>query len=164
MGTFFGDVLTNLCFLFGDVLTNSGTFWLGDVLTRGRFDLHPVDKFGIPRCERAHLVPCLITSISFFIAYTQAFFPAYLYLGPNKYWVRAYIHMRGNRGGGGRGQQNMISISSTMDIIPNKFPGKNIGPQGFWGSGENGYLFSGSWGALVIILGELGSKLIILGI
>ena len=38
------------------------------------------------------------------------------------------------------------------------------GPQGFWGSGENGYLFSGSWGALVIILGELGSKLIILGI
>ena len=37
-------------------------------------------------------------------------------------------------------------------------------PQGFWGSGENGYLFSGSWGALVIILGELGSKLIILGI
>ena len=39
-----------------------------------------------------------------------------------------------------------------------------LGPQGFWGSGENGYLFSGSWGALVIILGELGSKLIILGI
>ena len=38
------------------------------------------------------------------------------------------------------------------------------GPQGFWGSGENGYLFSGNWGALVIILGELGSKLIILGI
>ena len=38
------------------------------------------------------------------------------------------------------------------------------GPQGFWGSGENGYLFSGSWGALVIILGELGGKLIILGI
>ena len=37
-------------------------------------------------------------------------------------------------------------------------------PQGFWGSGENSYLFSGSWGALVIILGELGSKLIILGI
>ena len=24
-------------------------------------------------------------------------------------------------------------------------------PQGFWGSGENGYLFSGSWEALVII-------------
>ena len=39
-----------------------------------------------------------------------------------------------------------------------------LGPQGFWGSGENGYLFSGSWGALVIILVELGSKLIIFGI
>ena len=38
------------------------------------------------------------------------------------------------------------------------------GPHGFWGSGENGYLFSGSWGALVIIPGDLGSKLIILGI
>ena len=37
-------------------------------------------------------------------------------------------------------------------------------PQGLWGSGENGYLFSGGWGALVIILGELVSKLIILGI
>ena len=37
-------------------------------------------------------------------------------------------------------------------------------PQGFWGSGENGHLFSGSWGALVIILGEKGRKLIILGI
>ena len=39
-------------------------------------------------------------------------------------------------------------------------------PQGFGGSVENGYLFSGSWGALihVIILGELGSKLIVLGI
>ena len=37
-------------------------------------------------------------------------------------------------------------------------------PMGFWGSGENGYLFLGSWGALVIILGDLGSKLIILGI
>ena len=36
-------------------------------------------------------------------------------------------------------------------------------PQGFWGSGENGYLFSGSWGALVIIFRDLGSKLIVLG-
>ena len=35
-----------------------------------------------------------------------------------------------------------------------------VGPQGFWGSGEKGYLFSGSWGALVIILGKQGSKLI----
>ena len=40
----------------------------------------------------------------------------------------------------------------------------SMGPQGFWGSWENGHLFSGSWGALVIIYGELGSKLIILGI
>ena len=39
-----------------------------------------------------------------------------------------------------------------------------FGPQGFGGSGENGYLFSGSLGALVIILGELGSKLTIFGI
>ena len=39
-----------------------------------------------------------------------------------------------------------------------------IGPHGFWGSGENGYLFSGSWEALVIIFGNLGSKLIVLGI
>ena len=38
------------------------------------------------------------------------------------------------------------------------------GPQGFWGSGEKGYLFSGSWGAVLIILGELGSKHILLGI
>ena len=41
---------------------------------------------------------------------------------------------------------------------------RNWGSHGFWGSGENGYLFSGSWGVLVIILGELGSKLIIFGI
>ena len=38
------------------------------------------------------------------------------------------------------------------------------GSEGFWGSGEKGYLFSGSWGALLIILGELGSKHILLGI
>ena len=38
------------------------------------------------------------------------------------------------------------------------------GPQRFWGSGENGYLFTGSWGALVNILEELGSKLKVLGI
>ena len=36
-------------------------------------------------------------------------------------------------------------------------------PQGFWGSGENGYLFSGSWGARVIIFRDLRSKLIVLG-
>ena len=39
-----------------------------------------------------------------------------------------------------------------------------MGPYGFGGSGENGYLFSGSWGALVVILGELGSKFIVWGI
>ena len=39
-----------------------------------------------------------------------------------------------------------------------------IGPHGFLGSGENGYLFSGSWEALVIIFRDLGSKLIVLGI
>ena len=32
------------------------------------------------------------------------------------------------------------------------------GPQGFWGSGEKGYLSLGSWGALLIILGELGEQ------
>ena len=43
-------------------------------------------------------------------------------------------------------------------------PRRLLGPQGFWGSGENGYLFSGSLGALVIISGDIGSKLIVLGI
>ena len=38
------------------------------------------------------------------------------------------------------------------------------GPQGSGGSGENGYLFLGSWGALVITYRELGSKLMVLGI
>ena len=38
------------------------------------------------------------------------------------------------------------------------------GPQGFWGSVEDGYFFSGSWGAPVIVLGDQGSKLIVLGI
>ena len=45
MGTFYGDVLTNLFLVFGDVLTDSGTFWLGGVLTRGRFDLHPSIRY-----------------------------------------------------------------------------------------------------------------------
>ena len=39
-----------------------------------------------------------------------------------------------------------------------------IGPPWVLGSGENGYLFSGSWEALVIIFRDLGSKLIVLGI
>ena len=36
-------------------------------------------------------------------------------------------------------------------------------PQEFWGAGENGHLFSGSWGALAIIFRELGRKIFILG-
>ena len=36
------------------------------------------------------------------------------------------------------------------------------GHQGLGGSEEMGYLFSGRWGVMVIILGELGSKLIVL--
>ena len=39
-----------------------------------------------------------------------------------------------------------------------------IGPKGFGGSEENDYLFSGSLGALVIMLRDLGSKIIVLGI
>ena len=39
-----------------------------------------------------------------------------------------------------------------------------VGPQGSGGSGENGYLFSRSRGALVIIFRDLGSKLIDFGI
>ena len=45
-----------------------------------------------------------------------------------------------------------------------KFLWHQGGPQGFWGSGENGYLFSGSWEALIIIFRDLGSKLVVLGI
>ena len=33
-----------------------------------------------------------------------------------------------------------------------------------WGSGDKGYLFSGSWEALVIIFSDLGSKPIVQGI
>ena len=50
-------------------------------------------------------------------------------------------------------------FSSSADIFI-----ENRGPQGFWGSGENRYLFSRSWGALVIISRDLGSKLMVLGI
>ena len=38
------------------------------------------------------------------------------------------------------------------------------GPPGIWPSLENVYLFSGSWAALIIVFGELGSKLIVLEI
>ena len=58
-----------------------------------------------------------------------------------------------------RYQTHQIHVTANVRLIET-----HVGPQVFWGSGENGYLFSGSWGALVIILGELGSKLIILGI
>ena len=37
-------------------------------------------------------------------------------------------------------------------------------PPGGLGAGKMGYLFAGSWEALLIILGELGSKHILLGI
>ena len=36
-----------------------------------------------------------------------------------------------------------------------------LAPDGFGGSGENVYLFSGNWEALVIIFRDLGSKLIV---
>ena len=39
-----------------------------------------------------------------------------------------------------------------------------MGPYGFWGSGEKSHSFSGSWGAVVIIFRDLGSKLIVLEI
>ena len=52
--------------------------------------------------------------------------------------------------------QNQIKSRSLVRL--------KTGPQGVWGSGENGYLFSGSWGALVIIFRDLRSKLIVLGI
>ena len=35
---------------------------------------------------------------------------------------------------------------------------QSMGPQGFWGSRENGYLYSGSWGALLIIFRDLGAS------
>ena len=54
-----------------------------------------------------------------------------------------------------------MSIYDIFSFV-NKWGGG--GGQGFGGSGENSYLFSGIWGVLVIILGELGSKLKVLGI
>ena len=58
----------------------------------------------------------------------------------------------------------LCDLDPLASVLDRSSPEHIWGPQGFLGSGENGYLFSGSWGALVIILGELGSKLIILGI
>ena len=54
-------------------------------------------------------------------------------------------------------------FTSQSTIFQLHWDGSSWGPQGFWGSGENGYLFSGSWGALVIISGDLGSKLLFFG-
>ena len=60
---------------------------------------------------------------------------------------------------------NVVRNSVSLNIQIFKSQGlKLLGPQGFWGSGEKGYLFSGSWGALLIILGEQGSKHILMGI
>ena len=45
------------------------------------------------------------------------------------------------------------------------FPENSLeGPHGFWASGEKDHLFSGIWGALVIIFRHLGSKRIVLWI
>ena len=52
--------------------------------------------------------------------------------------------------------QNQIKSRSLVRL--------KTGPQRFWGSGENVYLFSGSWGTLVIIFRDLRSKLIVFGI
>ena len=38
-----------------------------------------------------------------------------------------------------------------------------MGPHGVWGSKDKGYLFSGSWEALVIIFRDLGSNLTVQG-
>ena len=61
-------------------------------------------------------------------------------------------------------EDNGTFYSLSNPILLNKLFNTISGPHGVLGSGENGYLFSGSSGALVIILGELGSKLIILRI
>ena len=55
-------------------------------------------------------------------------------------------------------------IMSTVILLIPSTDSFEKGPQGFWGSGENVHLFSGSLGALVIIFRDLGSKLIVLGI
>ena len=48
--------------------------------------------------------------------------------------------------------------------VVRKLQNDSCGAPGVWGSGENGYLFSRSRGALVIIFRDLGSKLIDFGI
>ena len=56
------------------------------------------------------------------------------------------------------------TLLETLTLKSNKRGMAINGAPGVWGSWENGYLFSGSWGSLVIILRDLGSKLIVLGI
>ena len=61
---------------------------------------------------------------------------------------------------------NFVVLQVYMET-PLDCPGhvtKIRGPQGFWGTGEKGFLLSGSWGALVTIFRDLGSKLIVLWI
>ena len=49
------------------------------------------------------------------------------------------------------GQFSETKTHHNLEIATNAPYSLNIyyygGPQGFWGSGENGYLFSGSWGS-----------------
>ena len=63
-----GDVLwgrfDQSFFVFGGVLTNSGTFWPGGVLTRGRFDLHPFYPFGKPRMTTRAFVIVRVTDVT----------------------------------------------------------------------------------------------------
>ena len=76
--------------------------------------------------------------------------------------ISCYSPVLKREGGGyiGFGLSVILSICSSVHSSVIIFRS----PQGFWGSGENGYLFSGSWGALVIIFRDLGSKLIVLWI
>ena len=53
---------------------------------------------------------------------------------------------------------------TTKTLKDRRFEAQKLRPPGVCGAGEKGYLFSGSWGVLVIILGELGSKHILLEI
>ena len=52
------------------------------------------------------------------------------------------------------------SLKGPLDISE----GLDVGPQGFWRSGDKGYLFAGSWEALVTISRHLGSNLAVRGI
>ena len=60
--------------------------------------------------------------------------------------------------------RSRVCISSKEHENVMSFRRHIITPHGFWGSGENGYLFSKSWEALVNIFRDLVSKLIVLGI